>query len=1558
MTARILTRGALGLLAGIPLCAALLAYGVTEQVPVGGIQGHATMSENGKALPKAQLILSPKRYDDPNLPTKRIRTKADGSFSFRNVPAGIYTLEASAKAHSMKPMLVEIKEGKPAEAEIHMTPVEPFLDLYASQRVFTPGEQSSIDIVAFAKESKLEVRAFRLDLDKIAAKGALTDLLQSYARFGHEGGIDPKLDSAETLNFDRDLTQRDIEGVANEKVELKGLKEGFYWVDCAIGANRRGTYLNISKIGMVAKYSPGKMLAYVADLADGKPIANASVQIGAGTAKTTDSSGLAECDLPAKAEEDSKAVAIVRSGESTAVVDLNLQPAPADRETKIYVYTDRPIYRPGDTFKFKGVSRIKAGDHYELPAPNQSVEVQIHDTSDTLVGKQTLKTDARGSFNGSFDTLKENAPGFYRIECTIGGAKADATAELADYRKPPYSVTVEPERARYTMGDRAVALVKCEYYFGGPVVGGKVKASIMRSPRWTDPYADSGDESTYGYGSGEFVRDVEAETDLNGVAKVEFDTDLSTQTESPAHPDDYVYTIQASVADQGDQFFDGQGEVAVYQGDFSMRLEPATTFIQPDKPVDFRIKAINADQSPTSGQRFTLQLDRVSYQDDEQRYTNEQSVELTSDDKGAAAGSVTPKGSGPYRMLAIGKDRNGREIRSEQSLYVEGGPWAEGNSGQFFELLVDQTQCKIGQSMRVLLTQKPGHSALVTLESRGVIWKKVLTLGESTTEFEVPITSECAPNVTLSVVSVHDKQLLQASRTLTVQNVGRTLNVAIQPDAVKHKPGERATFTVKTTDENGKPMPADLSFAVVDESIFALRKDLTNPTAAFYPRQDNEVVTNYSFEAIYLDGGDKGGKIPVRRKFLDTAYWNPTVRTDANGSAVVSLKLPDNLTKWRATAVGLSDDSHTGMGTGSLVASKPLNVRIAAPSYVTVGDRLQCSAVVQNDSGAAASVSVRLDAQGVNVGGEQVRKVDVPAGQTKEVQWELQPEAEGPATLTAKAWIDGGDSDGVEHRLNVQPTGVRRVDTAFLEVAGSSSETLKLEDGASKRVGGVTLRIHRNLAQMLGASLDELIDYPYGCVEQTMSRFVPAVVTAKALGSKLGARAADIPKIVAESLARLKRMQSSAGGWGWWRYDEPEEWMTGLVLEGLAYAKQAGTTIDAYMLERAVKWATAKISTALAIPPPNTPEDDMWSYQSARQGRVRLLLGLAMHGQKAVVEKALAAMDRSKITTLDLARLAIIYKYIGDSVAAGREIAAMKATASHEGRLWKWPAGNGYGSEATATALLAMATVNPTDFELASLAASLMAERKGDGWTSTSDTAVAMIAFSKIPSAVGGSQEGATVSIQLNGETVATTAVRGDLADAVANTVTIPISKFKPGENTLTATTASGKVFVTSEFVQIAPFASSAASGLTIDRAIFKVSPRKSEDGITRLMPGSSPVTSVQAGDLLQVEVTIDSNRDREYLQIEVPVPSNCRITERTDIDDGEGWSYWWSDIVIRDDRAITFHRSLKKGRERFTFYMRAEQSGSANLPSPTVVNMYDPRQFGAGASGVLEVKP
>ena len=124
-----------------------------------------------------------------------------------------------------------------------------------------------------------------------------------------------------------------------------------------------------------------------------------------------------------------------------------------------------------------------------------------------------------------------------------------------------------------------------------------------------------------------------------------------------------------------------------------------------------------------------------------------------------------------------------------------------------------------------------------------------------------------------------------------------------------------------------------------------------------------------------------------------------------------------------------------------------------------------------------------------------------------------------------------------------------------------------------------------------------------------------------------------------------------------------------------------------------------------------------------------------------------------------------------------------------------------------------------------------------------------------------------------------------------------------------------------------------------------------------RLMPTKKPITTTDSGDTLRVELTISSNKPRQFIMVEDPTPSNCRVTDREQLDDGEQWAFWWDRLVIRDEKVAFFIRNLASGTQTISYTMRAEGLGTAHALPTTLSNMYDLSQHATGQESLLEVR-
>ncbi|MEI8283041.1 MAG: alpha-2-macroglobulin family protein, partial [Armatimonadota bacterium] len=579
---------------------------------------------------------------------------------------------------------------------------------------------------------------------------------------------------------------------------------------------------------------------------------------------------------------------------------------------------------------------------------------------------------------------------------------------------------------------------------------------------------------------------------------------------------------------------------------------------------------------PHPNQLVTIEIGRETWAKRESVFITSQTLTATTGADGTVHVPIHVANANSMAIRATSKDHKGNKIVDQTYVYVEGSPAQFEEAKGKIDITLNKRKYLPGDVATALIqTDKPGGSALLTTESRGIITRQIVPMTSQSTMIKLPVKAEFSPNIFVSVVYVKDKKFMESSGRIAVERKDRDLNIEVKADKEVYKPGDTAIVSLKTTDSNGKAVGADVSVGVVDEGIYDIAPDDTDLMREFYPSRSNDVETSFSFPEIYLDGGDKGSsKIPLRKTFRDTAQWNPSVWTGANGEAKVRVKLPDNLTEWRVTAVGITDKTSVGMETENFRAKKDLMVRLQLPQYLVSGDHQRMTLVIANDSGKDQDVHVETGVTGgATVTKAAPKTVHVPNGKPQTIECEVTAGEPGSGTVTARAWIDGGPTDGVQQSFPIEPHG-RPV---IVSSAGQGSTTfdLAMRPGADPKYGDLTINLSPTLVGDMLSSLDGLIGYPYGCVEQTMSRFMPSVLvdkTVRDLGLPRPKKLDDLPKIVRDSLTRLENMRHRDGGFGWWDYDTSDPYMTALVLDGLDRAKQAGVDVSAISLNQTLDW--------------------------------------------------------------------------------------------------------------------------------------------------------------------------------------------------------------------------------------------------------------------------------------------------------------------------------------------------------------------------------------------------
>ncbi len=347
--------------------------------------------------------------------------------------------------------------------------------------------------------------------------------------------------------------------------------------------------------------------------------------------------------------------------------------------------------------------------------------------------------------------------------------------------------------------------------------------------------------------------------------------------------------------------------------------------------------------------------------------------------------------------------------------------------------------------------------------------------------------------------------------------------------------------------------------------------------------------------------------VQVRSDFRSTILWLPDLTTDVNGNATARVKYPDSLTTWSATARLATAANQFGIGNASTRTKQPLIVRLQAPRFFVVGDQVTVSAVINNNTDGAMRVAPTLTAEGLTVTGRMIdgkavtgeqTPLEVKANSESRVDWLVAVTEAREAKLKVEA-RGNKYADAMEKTFTVYEHGVEKFISRSGKMRGDSvAITLDIPKARRAETTGLSVQIAPSMATTMLDALPYLIDYPYGCTEQTMSRFLPAAITAKTLRD-LGMKPEDamervfggiepdtalathpkgqrnlkeLDKITRQSLDRLYNFQHADGGWGWWKDGDSDHYMTAYVLWGLTLAGESGIEVKRDVAERAASY--------------------------------------------------------------------------------------------------------------------------------------------------------------------------------------------------------------------------------------------------------------------------------------------------------------------------------------------------------------------------------------------------
>ncbi len=748
----------------------------------------------------------------------------------------------------------------------------------------------------------------------------------------------------------------------------------------------------------------------------------------------------------------------------------------------------------------------------------------------------------------------------------------------------------------------------------------------------------------------------------------------------------------------------------------------------------------------------------------------------------------------------------------------------------------------------------------------------------------------------------------------------------------------------------------------------------------------------------------------VRSQFADTALWAGALVTNQDGMADVSLAMPENLTTWKARAWGLGQGLRVGEGSAELVTTKDLLLRMQAPRFFTEKDEVVLSANVHNRLEAEAEARVQIELEGgcLELLGQAETSTAIAPGGEARVDWRVRVLQEGEAVVRMQA-LAVEDADAMEMRFPVHVHGMMKTESfsgSLRPDESAGSFTFRLPEERRVEASRLELRVSPTLAGALVEALPYLADYPYGCTEQTLNRFLPAVVTQKVLqdlgldlaaiqekrtnlnAQEIGddrARAAGWKRfernpvfdqktlldMTQQGLERLASMQLSDGGFGWFsgwgEHSSPHT--TALVVHGLQTAAACDVAVVPSVLERAVDWLKdyQKEQVTRLV----NHESKAWPYKTHADNVDALVyMVLADAGADVADMRAFLYRDRNGLSLYgkalfglgvqrlgDTEKLAMILRNIEQFLVQDEENQTAWLRQPEDG-WWFW---DNSSVEAHAFYLKLLARTAPRGPVAPRLVKYLINNRKhATYWDSTRDTAFAIEALAEYLGASGEMAPDMRVEILLDGEKQKE--VRISPADLFTfdNRFLLEGAAVSGGEHRLEIRkTGAGPLYYNlyASVFTLEDFITRSGLELKVERKAYRLARVDATEKVAdaRGRPVDHKVEKyrrepladgalVHSGELVEVELWIAAKNDYEYVVFEDVKAAGFEPLSVTSgyIDHPLGVYQ-----ELRDRTAAFFVRRLPRGEHSIAYRLRAEIPGRFSALPAKGYAMYAPELRG-----------
>ncbi len=826
-------------------------------------------------------------------------------------------------------------------------------------------------------------------------------------------------------------------------------------------------------------------------------------------------------------------------------------------DLRALIFTDRPLYQPGERVRVKGVVRRVTATGLALAAGFDAT-LKLRGPRGDETEDFPVRTDEHGAFDTEF-TLGTAVTGSHTLNVEFPGAGNtrwqrgfSCSFQVTDFQPNAFELEVAMP-TRLAPQEPVRAQVGAKYFFGAPLTKATAKWSLLYSRKLFAPegFDDwSFDAARGAAGKTLTLRGGGALDGSNGFA-------ITPQLPAPKDaPSSGALTVE--VTDLNQQTVSDTRTFTRDASDFYLGLAwPEGRVFGAGEAFAARVVAVRADGKPMPDPvEFSAELIRIRHETVRVQGAGN-AISFRSEEIEEPAGKATgrtllpvrgaggwevrdgvsvsfPGGpTGDYELRVSTKDGSGRPVSSALSLYVSGPDetaW-DYRSAQQVDLIPDKPEYRPGDTARLLIKTPVAGEAIVTVERDQRILRTLrVRLEGNAPAIEIPLTKDDAPNVFVSLMLIRGRdastrkfkvpEYRYGAAMLTVSDPATRLAVEVAPVRKEVQPGEEVEAEIRVRNDAGAPVAdAEVTFFAVDDGVLALTGyERPMPGAIFgapFPLAVRTGLTLFqlmSEDPAALDfenkgyliggGGSEGPGVKLRRDLPGTACWLPKLRTGHDGIARAKFRAPDALTRYRLVAVVHAATDAFGSGESAFAIRQPLMLLPALGQIANAGDTLVARAVVRNDTGVdgAVEVTFALDATAEPATGDAGTlraKLDLRHGEARAVDFPVHLRAPGDAQWTWSAHLESGgqtfDDRAVSAIAVGSPAPILR-ETYLSDLSAGGDLLAGVNPQVLEGTGTATVTVSNTRLASLRESADRLLTYPYGCAEQTVSSLIPWLV--------------------------------------------------------------------------------------------------------------------------------------------------------------------------------------------------------------------------------------------------------------------------------------------------------------------------------------------------------------------------------------------------------------------------------------------------------------------------------